>query len=108
MEKYFPYFFVLLFVSCVGGLITQQVFYSRLRRLHTATWEQLGKPVIFLNAGMLSSIRFLKFLWHREYESLPDRKTVAFARFLRAYLIFYAALFALIILGLLLTTKPHR
>jgi hypothetical protein len=108
MEKLLPFAFVLLFVGCIGGMIIQQVFYSRLRRLHTATWEQLGKPVIILNAGMLGSIQFIKFLWRRDYESLPDRKTVAFARFLRAYLICYAVFFALIILTLALTTKRHR
>src|SRR5580693_4019832 len=108
MDKLLPFAFILLFVGCIGGMITQQIFYSRLRKLHTATWEKLGKPVIILNAGMLGSIQFIKFLWRRDYESLPDRKTVAFARFLRAYLICFASLFALIILTLALATKRHR
>jgi hypothetical protein len=108
MEKLFPFAFMLLFVGCIGGMIAQQIFYSRLRKLHTATWEKLGKPVIILNAGMLGSIQFIKFLWRREYESLPDKKTVSFGRFLRAYLICYASLFALIILTLALTAKRHR
>ena len=108
MEKLLPFAFVLLFAGCIGGMIAQQVFYSRLRKLHTATWEQLGKPVIILNAGMLGSILFIKFLWRRQYEALPDKKTVAFGRFLRAYLICYALLFALIILTLALATKRPR
>jgi hypothetical protein len=99
---------MLLLVGCIGGMIIQQFFYSRLRKFHTATWEKLGKPVIILNAGMIGSIQFIKFLWRRDYESLPDKKTVAFGRFLRAYFICYALLFALIILSLALMAKRHR
>ena len=108
MRNLFPFAFVLLFVGCIGGMILQQFFYSRLRKLHTATWEKLGKPVIILNAGMIGSIQFIKFLWRREYESLPDRKTVAFGRFLRAYFICFVLLFALIILTLALAAERHR
>jgi hypothetical protein len=86
-------FFVVFFVSCVGGLIMQQIFFSRLRRLHTSTWEQLGRPVIFLNSGLLNTVAFFRFMWRREYESLGNQRTVAIARFLRALLIFYAIFF---------------
>jgi hypothetical protein len=44
MTALFLFLIALLFVSCIGGLITQQIFLSRLRRLHTVTWDQLGKP----------------------------------------------------------------
>lgn len=42
-----PFLFVLLLVSCISGRIVQQVFMPRLRKLHAATWDQLGwvKPV---------------------------------------------------------------
>jgi hypothetical protein len=100
--------FPLLFVSCIGGMITQQIFLSRLRKLHTATWDQLGKPVIFLNSGMLNTGRFIRFMWRRDYEVLPDQKTVALGRFLRAFLIFYTILFAVIIVVFILAVKPHK
>jgi hypothetical protein len=84
----------ILMVSCIGGLVTQQVFFSRLRRLHHSTWEHLGRPVVFLNSGLLNTIGFLRFMWRRDYESLTDTGTLAFARFLRGFLLFYFALFA--------------
>ena len=104
---YFALFAVLM-VSCVGGLITQQVFLSRLRRLHHSTWEHLGRPVVFLNSGMLNTIGFLRFMWRREFESLPDAGTVKFARFLRAFLLFYFALFGFTVLFFLLTMRSAR
>ena len=97
MNTLFNILVALLMVSCVGGLVTQQIFLSRLRKKHTRTWEQLGKPVIFLNSGLLNTIDLLRFLWRKNYESLDDTKTVVLGRFLRGLLLFYAALFALII-----------
>ena len=104
---YFALFLVLM-VSCIGGLVTQQVFLSRLRRLHHATWEHLGRPVIFLNSGMLNTIGFLRFMWRREYEGLPDSGTVAFGRFLRAFLIFYFVLFGLTVFVFFFTMRTAR
>ena len=103
-----PILFVLLFVSCLGGLITQQTFFSRLRKLHTSTWEELGKPVIFLNSGIPNAARFIKFMWNRSYESLPNQRTVAFGRFLRAFLIFYVTQFVLTVIAFLLVLKQHK
>ncbi|MEY2563214.1 MAG: hypothetical protein QOH88_1407 [Verrucomicrobiota bacterium] len=100
--------FLVLTVSCIGGLVSQQVFLSRLRRLHHSTWEHLGRPVIFLNSGMLNTAGFLRFMWRREYESLPDAGTVAFARFLRAFLIFYFVLFGLTILVFFSTMRSVK
>src|SRR5258708_19127842 len=97
MDTLMVILFPLLVVSCLGGMISQQCFLSRLRKLHPTTWDELGKHVLFLNSGLLNSIRFIKFMWHRRYESLPDGKTVAFGRFLRAYLIFYTILFVVIV-----------
>ena len=100
--------FVLLLVSGVSGLVVQQVFLSRLRKRHTRTWEQLGKPVIFLNSGALNTIDLLRFLWRRDYESLDDTKTVKLGRFLRGFLLFYFALFTLTVGVFVLMATLHK
>ena len=66
---------MLLMVSGVTGLVTQQVFLSRLRKKHTRIWEQLGKPVIFPNSGLLNTIDLLRFLWRKNYESFDELMT---------------------------------
>jgi len=108
MKTLVPYSFAVLFVSCFGGLIAIKTFQSRLRRLHTATWEQLGKPGVFLNNSPLNSIRFLRFMWRKDYKSLPDKNTVTFGRMLRAFLIFYAILFPVILYVLCASLPPRK
>lgn len=108
MTAMLPFLFGLLFVSCISGMIVQQIFLSRLRKLHTATWDQLGRPVIFLNSGMLNTGRFIRFMWRRDYEALPDQKTVALGRFLRAFLIFYTILFVLVVAFVLAVKQTHK
>lgn len=63
------------------------MFWSRLRKHHAVTWERLGCPVVFLSCGPVKFSRFLSFLWRKEYESLPDRDTVAFGRLSRSLFI---------------------
>lgn len=108
MTTLLPILLALLLVSCILGMIVQQVFKSRLRKLHTTIWDQLGKPVIFLNSGLLNTGRFIRFMWRRDYERLPDQKTVALGRFLRAFLIYYTTLFAVLIVVLLLAVKQSH
>jgi hypothetical protein len=105
MTTLLPFLFVVLFVSCVSGMIVQQVFTSRLRKLHTETWVQLGKPVIFLNSGFLNTCRFIRFMWRKDYEALPDKKTVALGRFLRAFLIVYTIFFVMLVVIFLVTVN---
>jgi hypothetical protein len=76
--------------------------------LHHDTWEHLGRPVIFLNSGILNTFEFLRFMWRRKYESLPDAGTVRFGRFLRGFLLFYFVLFLLTGVVFFLTTRAMR
>ena len=99
---------VILMVSCISGFVIQQIFLSRLRKIHMRTWEQLGKPVIFLNSGMLNTLDFLRFMWRREYESLGDPRTIALGRFLRGFLLFYFVFFAFTMAVFFFTIKPHQ
>lgn len=109
MTALLPFLFGILLVSCASGLIVQQVFFSRLRKLHTSTWDQLGKPVIFLNSGAMNAGRFIGFIWRRDYEGLPDPKTVELGRFLRAFYIFYILLFVTVLVVFILAVgRPHR
>src|SRR6267378_3857426 len=85
---------VLFFLSGLGATIAFRIFWSRLRKQHTEAWEHLGRPWIILHR------RFIKYLWRREYESLPDVKLVAFGRFLRTYFISSMILGALTVLSL--------
>src|SRR6267154_5704206 len=85
---------LLFFLSGLGAMIAFRIFWARLRKQHAEAWEHLGRPLTILHP------RFVKYLWRREYESLPDLKLVAFGRFLRAYFISSMILGALTVLSL--------
>ena len=93
MSVLFNALVVILMVSGVIGFVVQQIFLSRLRKIHTGTQDQSGKPIIFVNRGKLNPIEYLRFIWRREYESLDNTKVVGLGRFLRGFLIFYFSLF---------------
>jgi hypothetical protein len=96
----FSVLFAILSVSCVTGLIAQQMFLFRLRRLHHETWTHLGRPIGFLNTA-----DFLRFIWRREYESLSNFDTVRRGRFLRAFMLFYFILVGFTMLIFVITKK---
>ena len=100
--------FGILAISCIGGLITEQIFFSRLRRLHHPVWEQLGRPVVFLNSGFMNVLSFLRYMWRREYESLNDSGSVSLGRFLRGLFLFYFIYFGLFVLGIAFTIVRHK
>ena len=79
---------IILLIAFVAGATIQQVFYSRLRRLHPSTWERLGRPVIFLSKRE-NTMAFVRYMWRGGYESLDNRGSVVLGRFLRRFLIFY-------------------
>jgi len=77
----------------------------RLRRRHTGAWEALGRPT-WVNYYRSSTFSFLRFLWRREYRSLPDEQTIRFAAFVRgsfvASLVVYVVVGGLLAAGLLI------
>ena len=99
--------FVILALSCATGLIIMQVFFSRLKSRHNSVWVDLGRPVIFLNGGLMNTLGFMRYLWRRSYLSLGDERTIRIGAFLRSFLIFYFALLALTMLSFPLTIARH-
>ena len=97
MQNLFLPVFVLLAVCCVTGLVTMQIFFSRLHRNYEAEWIQLGRPVVFLNSGMLNSFALMRYLWRKDYAKLSDAGINRLGNFLRSLIIFYLALFALVL-----------
>ena len=94
MEKLCNALCMILFLAGTGGFYAKWFFLARLRKLHVAKWEQLGRPVSFAG-GIFNTGKFVRFIWRKDYESLSDEKTLAFARFLRTYYFFSAILCAL-------------
>ena len=76
---------ILIVSSVVGGVLHSMLF-TRLRTRHSDTWIALGRPTIFV-----SRLAVIRFLLSGEYCRLGDVQLVRLARFLRGYILAYAA-----------------
>jgi hypothetical protein len=100
--------FLLLLASCVTGLVTTQIFFSRLRRNFEGEWIQLGRPVVFLNSGMLNTFTLIRYMWRKDFEKLGDESVTKLGKFLRSFLVFYVALFVLVVVALVFGAHSTR
>lgn len=53
-------------------LIFCALVFRRLRLFHLETWEKLGKPSLFLNNSILTTFKFIPFLFRGDYRRLED------------------------------------
>lgn len=65
-------------LSALSERIVTWIFLSRLRSLHAGTWKQLGEP-----ATMMTTFKFSRFLWRRDFNLLNDEKIAVVGRSLR-------------------------
>jgi len=77
-------FFGAIYLVCV---VLGDVLLWRLRRRHPETWETLGCPSYIFGYRISESVAVLRFLWRREYRSLPDERSIRLAVFVRGFLI---------------------
>ncbi len=108
MKEMMPWMFALLALSTICWMIIQQAFFSRLSKIHPEVWEDLGRPALFFNSNMANGSAFLKYLWRRDYESLPDMQTVSLGRFLRWHLILHMIYFAVVLIAILSIVRLHK
>ncbi len=100
MRSLYPVLYILAVSWAMSGLIALQVFLSRLRRLHAATWTEV--------AGLSNAGRFIRFMWRRDYEPLGNARTIAIARYLRGFLISYVVIGALTLAAFALREHVYR
>jgi hypothetical protein len=86
------FFGTIYLVSMVLG----DVLLWRLRRRHPETWETLGRPNYIFGYRIRESVTMLRFLWRREYRSLPDERSIRLAAFVRG---FFAASLVVCVVG---------
>jgi hypothetical protein len=93
--------FLALVAVQVLGTVVYLVFAGRLlRRLqvhHSAVHESIGSPQLIANNTPRNNWLFLRWLWSREFEALPDSDSVALARRVRVLLLWLLLGFGAII-----------
>ncbi len=66
---------------------------------HTVTWQQLGKPSLFLNNSPRNSLLVVRFLWDKQYLSLQDAELTHLASRVRRLLLVLLGLFPILVVG---------
>jgi hypothetical protein len=66
---------------------------------HAATWRQLGEPSLFLNNTLRNNLLLLRYLWDKEYLSLPDAGSIQQASRVRTLLLVLLTTFGILIIG---------
>lgn len=64
--------FVLLLIISIPVLVSQALFYKRLRQFHEPTWRDLGEPGVLRNNTFRVGMTVSRFVWKRRYKSLGD------------------------------------
>jgi heme A synthase len=99
---------VALYVALWGvGFVSTQIFLHRLRHQFEGEWIRLGKPGMFFNNNIRSSISLMRYIWGRGYSRLDNPKFTKFGNFLRSVIAGFVLVFALTIAVLIFSTKEN-
>jgi hypothetical protein len=65
-----------LFIAMMVGIVVYfavvHFLFERLANAHGLIWEELGCPRLFKRLAFGDTLKFLRFLWRREYLPLND------------------------------------
>ncbi|WP_233841703.1 hypothetical protein [Dyella sp. 2HG41-7] len=83
--------FYVLFAMAITWLVLVWFLFRRLAASHAIKYAEMGKPSLFLNNNMRTTIRTLKFLFTREPESLGDTSLLLQVNVMRVWIVVYTA-----------------
>jgi len=79
------------YLICAGRLL------RRLEVHHPAVHESLGRPLLIAHNTPRNNVLFLRWLWNRDFDVLPNSDSIALAKLVRSQLVCLLAGFALLI-----------
>jgi hypothetical protein len=82
-----------LFGLVIVWFVLIKLLFNRLERSHSAKYESMGRPSLFLRNNISSGFATMKFLFAREHRQLGDGYLSKLSDFMLAYLLAYASLF---------------
>ena len=103
MNESFLYLFGILFFAVIVWFILCNRMFGALKTRHPVTYDELGKPSLFMNNNIGNNLSFLRFLFSRGWQNLDDSQLATLGNsmlvFFVAYLIGFAYLFIMILTG---------
>ncbi len=88
-----PVLLAILVVSVVAWFSVMSRFYRILRTRHSATYESLGRPTLFLNNSPQNGLATLRFLLGGKFRQLKDPELQRLGSFMQVFFYVYCAVF---------------
>jgi len=89
-RQMFPVFLGLLLTSAIAWLFLSNRLYNLLRKSFPELYEALGSPRLFRNKSGKTTIRVVRFIFRRDYETSKDPALIRLCQGLRYIFIIYA------------------
>jgi hypothetical protein len=86
--------FVLLVMLSIPVLVSQALFYKRLRQFRETTWRDLGEPAVLRNNTFRVGLSVSRFVWKRRYKDLDDSQLAKLGTTLTIFEMVWLAVFA--------------
>lgn len=87
----------------IGWFAMLKVLFARLERLHSAKYEAMGRPSLFLRNNIYTGWMTLKFIGLRQHRPLADNILSKLSDFMLLYFLLYLAVFV----SLIAFYSPH-
>lgn len=103
MKEVFPLVFGVLFCSVFVWFFLCYRLFKILETRHPEKYESMGKPSLIMNNSLSSNIKFMKFLFKREWRELDDsgleKLGISMLVFFVIYMVGFLTLFVSVPLG---------
>jgi len=106
MKEAYPIMLGVLFCAVLVWFFLCYQLFRILETRHPAKYEAMGKPSLIMNNSISNNIRFLRFLFRREWQGLGDSGLESLSKFMLGFFAAYLVLFVLLVASVPLGHAP--
>lgn len=107
MKEVFPIIFGILFCSVLIWFFLCFRLFKILETRHPDKYESMGKPGLAANNSISSNLKFMKFLFKREWRELNDSGLALLGKFMLVFFSIYSIAFLVLFTSVPLGYAPH-
>lgn len=106
MKEAYPIMLGVLFCAVLVWFFLCYQLFRILETRHPTKYEAMGKPSLIMNNSISNNIRFLRFLFRREWQGLGDSGLESLSKFMLGFFTAYLVLFVLLVASVALGHAP--
>lgn len=106
MKEVFPVLFGIMLCSVFVWFFLCYRLFKILENRHPEKYESMGKPSLIMNNSLSNNIKFMKFLYKREWRELDDSGLATLSKAMLVFFVIYMISFLTLILLVSLGYAP--